>query len=82
MPTRIEALNLQVQRQGMETVVVTVGFERQHDGERRVFGTTVSGRLGDWLPLLPQPARSDATYQTAPKRGSQLYLLVERAGPP
>lgn len=82
VPTRIEALTLQVQRQGAETLVVTVGFERQRDGERKVFGATVSGRFDDWLPLLPQPVRSDATYQTAPKRGSQLYLKVERAGPP
>lgn len=82
VPTRIESLTLRVERQGAETLLVTTSFERRDHGERRVFGTAVSGRFGDWLALLPQPVRGDAHYSTAPPRGSQLYLRVDRASPP
>lgn len=82
VPTQIEALTLQVERVGAETLRVMVSYGRQHNGDRKVYGNIVGGRFGEWLALLPQPVRSDATYQTAPKRGSQLYLRVDRAEGP
>jgi hypothetical protein len=44
-----------------------------------VFGNTVSGDLGRWIPLLPQSEQvTDGTISSGPKRGSQLFVQIQK----
>lgn len=86
VPTAVSALMLQVQLQGTRHAQVLVSYSKEQDQQRRVFGNTVVGPLGAWLPLLPQPdaaqtsGGSGVTYSTGPKPGSQLYLRIDPIG--
>ncbi len=78
-PTQFRSLLLRVQIEGGRRAIVLVNYSREENQERRIFGNTTSGDLGAWIPLLPRPPDTDDnTISTAPKRGSQLYLRVDR----
>lgn len=79
VPTRIDALTLQVRIDGGRRALVSVNYTKEENQERRVFGNTVAGDLGTWIPLLPRPANTDDnTISSGPKRGEQLYLRVDK----
>jgi hypothetical protein len=81
-PQMISSLTLQVQLQNSRTAQILVSFSREENQQRRVFGNTLSGEIGAWIPLLPQPlAQADTgkgTISSGAKRGQQLYLRIER----
>jgi len=83
VPVEFSSVMLQIQLQGERSAQVLVSYTREQNQQRRVFGNTVSGTLGTWLPLLPQSARPEAddkhgrTYSTGPKPGTQLYLRID-----
>jgi hypothetical protein len=85
VPTRVEAITLQVRLQERDTLLVIYSVTRHRDGERRVYGNQLVGDLGRWMALLPRidtGAVSNAAgtvYSTAPQGNrAQLYLKVER----
>lgn len=81
--TEFSSIMLQVQLQGQRSAQVLVSYAKEENQQRRVFGNTISGELGAWLPLLPQRGGQDqdtpssVTYSTGPKPGSQLYLRID-----
>ncbi len=83
VPTEFSSVMLQVQLQSKHSAQVLVSYSREENQQRRVFGNTVSGELGSWLPLLPQTdaepqKNADAiSYSTGPKHGTQLYLRID-----
>jgi hypothetical protein len=80
-PQTISSLTLQVQLQNSRTAQVLVSFSKEENQQRRVFGNTLTGDIGAWIPLLPQPlsqATDKNTISSGPKRGQQLYLRIER----
>jgi len=87
VPTEFRSLMLQVQLQGNRSAQVLVSYSKQENQQRRVFGNTIGGALGSWLPLLPQHGGEDVadagsvTYTTGPKPGSQLYLRIDSVSP-
>lgn len=77
-PTKIDALTLRINIEGGRRAIVVVSYTKQENQERRIFGNTVVGDLGAWIPLLPnRNTSSDGTISSGPKAGEQLYLLVE-----
>jgi hypothetical protein len=85
VPTRIEAIALQVRLREQDKLEVTYSFTRHRDGERRVYGNQLAGDLGRWMALLPRIDTGAITnaggtlYSTVPRsNGAQLYLKVER----
>lgn len=79
VPTQFQSLTLQVRLLGGRNALVVVSYARQEDQQRRVFSNTVSGELGHWLALLPQPAADPpGTVSSGPKPGSQLYLRIDK----
>lgn len=78
-PVRIQSLTLQVRVQGGRNALVLVSYAKEENQQRRVYGNTVTGELGGWIPLLPQPSAEDpGTISSGPKRGSQLYVQVRK----
>lgn len=78
-PVQFSALLLRVQIEGGRRAIVLVNYSKEENQQRRVFGNTVIGDLGAWIPLLPRPATpNDGTITSGPKSGEQLYLRVER----
>jgi len=84
VPTEFSSIMLQVQLQGQRNAQVLVSYAKEQNQRRRVFGNTISGELGTWLPLLPrtgdpedQESAGSVTYSTGPKPGSQLYLRID-----
>jgi antitoxin component of MazEF toxin-antitoxin module len=79
VPTQLNALTLRVQLDSRRRAIVLVSYTKEENQERRVFGNTVSGDLGSWIPLLPRPTNTDDnTISSGPKRGEQLYLRVDK----
>ena len=79
VPTQFNTLTLQVRTEGGRRAIVSVNYTKEQNQERRVFGNTVVGEFGTWIPLLPRPANDDPnTISSGPKRGDQLYLRVEK----
>lgn len=88
VPTEVTSIMLQAKLQRNNTVQVLLSFSREENQRRRVIGKTTIGELGDWLAILPEPEtsvtvsaadeRGDKVFSSGPKRGSQLYLRVER----
>jgi len=79
VPTQFNTLSLQINTDGGRRAIVTVSYTGEKNQERRVFGNTVAGDFGTWIPLLPRPADDDPnTISSGPKPGSQLYLRVEK----
>lgn len=77
-PTHIDTLTLRINIEGGRRALVAVSYTKQENQERRVFGNTVIGDLGVWIPLLPRPSTpADGTISSGPKAGEQLYLLVD-----
>ncbi len=80
VPVQFSALTLQIKTEGGRRAIVLVSYSTQDNQERRVYGNTVAGDLGTWIPLLPRPADSaDATVSSGPRRGEQLYLRIDRS---
>jgi hypothetical protein len=78
-PQTIRSLTLQVQLQNNRTAQILVSFSNEENQQRRIFGATLSGEIGAWIPLLPQPnTPNDGTISSGPKRGQQLYLRIEK----
>lgn len=78
-PTLLQSITLQVRAPSGRKAVVTVGYTKEENQQRRVFGNTVSGDLGSWLPLLPEAeVPADGTITSGPKRGNQLYVRVQK----
>lgn len=78
-PTEIRSLTLQIRLQNNRSVTVLVSYAREENQERRVYGNTVGGDLGSWIPLLPQSTPSeDGTISSGPKPGNQLYLRIDK----
>jgi len=80
-PQTISSLTLQVQLQNSRSAQVLVSFSKEENQQRRVYGNTLTGDIGAWIPLLPQPlsqATDKNTISSGAKRGQQLYLRIER----
>jgi hypothetical protein len=80
-PLTVSSLTLQVQLQNSRTAQVLVTFADERNQERRVFSSTLTGQIGEWIPVLPRKAgqlEGPGVYSTGPKRGEQVYLRVER----
>ncbi|HSB97426.1 MAG TPA: hypothetical protein VLC91_13300 [Spongiibacteraceae bacterium] len=80
-PQTVSSLTLQVQLQNSRTAQILVSFSREDNQQRRVFGSTLIGEIGAWIPLLPQPlsqVTGKNTISSGAKRGEQLYLRIER----
>lgn len=79
VPTQFNSLTLNVHIEGGRRAIILVGYTREENQQRRVFGNTVVGDLGTWIPLLPRPTTTDDnTISSGPKRGEQLYLRVDK----
>ena len=79
VPTQFTSLTLQIQIEGGRRAIVLVSYAMEKNQERRVFGNTVVGDLGTWIPLLPRPAEpDDNTISSGPKRGEQLYVRINK----
>jgi hypothetical protein len=77
-PTLLQSITLQV-RAPSRKAIITVGYTKEENQQRRVFGNTVAGDLGSWIPLLPQQeVPADGTITSGPKRGNQLYVRVQK----
>ncbi len=82
-PTLLQSITLQV-RAPSRKAIITVGYTKEENQQRRVFGNTVAGDLGSWIPLLPQQGApeqevpADGTITSGPKRGNQLYVRVQK----
>lgn len=78
-PTQFSSLLLRVQIEGGRRAVVLVNYSKEENQQRRVFGNTVVGELGTWIPLLPRPTTPvDGTITSGRKAGEQLYLRVDK----
>ena len=78
---QISSLTLQIQLQNSRTAQILVSFSREENQQRRVFGTTLIGEVGAWIPLLPQSTaqlEGRGVISSGPKRGEQLYLRIEK----
>jgi len=78
---QVSSLTLQVQLQNSRTAQILVSYSREENQQRRVFGNTLIGDIGAWIPLLPQPLSQMTdknTISSGAKRGEQLYLRIER----
>ena len=77
----VHSLTLQIELQSSRTAQVLVSFADERNQQRRVFGNTLTGEIGAWIPLLPRKVgqlEGAGVYSTGPKRGEQVYLRVER----
>lgn len=80
VPTQFTSLTLQIKIESGRKAIIRVSYAKQQDQERRLFGNTVVGDLGSWIPLLPRPTNSDDnTISSGPKPGEQLYLRVDKS---
>jgi hypothetical protein len=80
-PQTISSLTLQVQLQNSRSAQILVSFSREENQQRRVFGNTLTGDVGAWIPLLPQSTaqlEGPGVISSGPKRGQQLYLRIEK----
>lgn len=88
-PTLLQSITLQVRAPSNRKAIITVGYTKEENQQRRVFGNTVAGEIGSWIPLLPQQevpehevpgpeAPADGTITSGAKRGSQLYVRVQK----
>lgn len=78
-PTLLQSITLQVRVPRGGKAVVTVGYTKEENQQRRIFGNTVAGELGSWIPLLPEPeAPAHGIITSGPKRGNQLYVRVQK----
>jgi len=78
-PTQVQSLTLQVRVMNGRTALMLVSYAKEENQQRRVFGNTVSGDLGRWIPLLPQSEQvADDTISSGPKRGSQLFVQIQK----
>lgn len=78
-PTFVRSMTLQINVQNKRVATVVVSYTTEENQERRTYGNTVSGYLGSWIALLPQPEPDAAgTISSGAKRGSQLYLRIDK----
>lgn len=78
-PTLIRSMTLQIRVQNKRIATVVVSYTTEENQERRTYGNTVSGYLGSWIALLPQPEPDAAgTISSGAKPGSQLYLRIDK----
>jgi hypothetical protein len=80
VPVEFSSLMLQLQLRGSNSVEVQVSYSRLLNQQRKVYGNTVVGELGTWIPLLPRPhpEAADGTISSGAKPGSQLYVRVDK----
>ncbi len=79
VPQKISSLLLQIQLLNNRSAQILVSYSKQENQDRRVFGNTLVGEIGAWIPLLPQPsAPPPGTINTGRKPGQQLYLRIEK----
>jgi len=77
-PTLLQSITLQV-RAPSRKAIITVGYTKEENQQRRVFGNTVAGDIGSWIPLLPESeVPADGTITSGSKRGNQLYVRVQK----
>ncbi len=80
VPTEFTTITLQVKIESGRKAIVLISYAKEENQERRVFGNTVVGDLGTWIPLLPRPTTpNDGTISSGPKPGDQLYLRVDKS---
>ncbi len=78
-PVQFSTLTLQVKIEGGRRALIVVSYSKTENQERLVFGNTVVGDLGTWIPLLPRRnTPDDGTISSGPKAGEQLYLRVNK----
>jgi hypothetical protein len=78
-PTLVHSMTLQVRVQNKRVATVVVSYTKEENQERHTYGNTVSGYLGSWIALLPQPDPDAAgTISSGAKPGSQLYLRIDK----
>lgn len=76
-PVEVRSLMLQIRRLGSDTIEVLTSFAQRDGDHRRVLGNQRTGRLGEWIPLLPTPAASVTPARYTSSHSDQLWLLVE-----
>lgn len=80
-PLTVSSLTLQIQLQNPRVAQVMVSFADERNQQRRVYGNTLTGEIGEWIPLLPRKAgqlEGPGAYSTGAKKGQQLYLRIEK----
>jgi hypothetical protein len=78
-PVAVRALTLQIRVQNKRNAIVVVSYAKEDDQQRQVFGNTVSGFLGTWIPLLPRrEPDAPGSISSGAKPGSQLYLRIDK----
>lgn len=86
-PTAVQQLELRVRVIPPNAAEIVMSFTRYENQQRRVLGRIVAGKMGTWIPLLPQRAEESSganvvTYSSGNKPGEQLYLKVEKVFAP
>lgn len=86
-PVAIRQIELRVRVIPPNTAEIVMSFTRYENQQRRVLGRIVAGKMGTWIPLLPQRAEESSSsnvvaYSSGNKPGEQLYLKVEKVFAP
>lgn len=78
-PTLIRSITLQIRVHNKRVAMVVVSYTTEENQERHTYSNTVSGYLGTWIALLPQPEPdTNGTISSGAKPGSQLYLRIDK----